>query len=445
METQCFASSTKVIQSERRKAAFILEQHDKLLDILQIPQLIDACVRNGYYSEAMDLSAHTVTLLARFPKVPIIIDIAAEAEQAIRLMSTQLLNLLRKPAKLPVLFKAVNFLRRMGSLDEEELAVAFLTSREIYLEGAFGDIEKRQNDHQRYIRKYLDIFREGVYDIITQYTSIFLDRIYGEKQNTALHGSLLHFLQIYIHSRVMQLAHVLDTAIAQIDDPTVLTSLLTQLTYCATSFARVGLDFRSIIERPFTQSVLLNATKAFSSAAREFNSQMNKNAEKSVSKWFITPMFLASLSHTTIPDFDESSPVHVAPSVISSYPVLAIYTNSILTALNSLRLLAPISLYSQVSHALETSLAEVGRELCLRIKTRYDLKKGTEDNQAFVTAGSVYLKYLIPFATRALREGVYNVKGKIERGTELQDILSELESIIETLDIRKEESAKSTL
>ena len=99
-ETYSFATSTKSIQAQRRKAGLVLEQHDKLLDVLQIPQLIDTCVRNGYYSEAMDLSSHSASLLARFSTVPIIIDVAAESEQAIRLMFSQLLALLREPAKI---------------------------------------------------------------------------------------------------------------------------------------------------------------------------------------------------------------------------------------------------------------------------------------------------------------------------------------------------------
>ncbi|KAF8529774.1 Dor1-domain-containing protein [Hysterangium stoloniferum] len=463
-ETQRFAGSTQRIQAARRRAALVLEQHDKLLDVLEIPQLIDTCVRHGYYAEAMDLAAHTAALRARLPGARVVGDIAAEAEQAIRLMATQLLVLLRAPAKLPALFRAAGFLRRVGMFAEAELALAFLTGREACLAGVLAGIRPQRADHARYVRRYVDIFREGVYDVVMQYTAIFLDRAASpggggggegreqepeqeQEQVAGLYETLRHFLQTYVHSRVMQLSHVLDTAIPQIDDPSVLTSLLTQLTYCATSFARVGLDFRSILERPFTEAVLLNAVRAFESAAREFMAQMDRNAAKSVSRWFVTPALLASLlqTKTAVPDLDPSSPVHIAPAIISSYPLLATYMNSILTALNSLRLLAPVSLYSQLCRALEMSLVKVGRGLCQRIKTiKGDVKKGTEEIQAFEAAGLVYLKCLVPFATRALSEGVFGVKESRKNGSELQDILSKLVSFVETQDVLQDQISGGT-
>ncbi|KAF8589748.1 Dor1-domain-containing protein [Ramaria rubella] len=426
-ETQTFAASTKSIQAQRRKATLVLEQHDKLLDILQIPQLIDTCVRNGYYSEAMDLSAHTASLLSKHPTVPVIIDIAAEAEQAIRLMSSQLLALLREPAKLPALFKAINFLRRMGALDEEELSLAFLTSRAMYLEGVFSSIEQQQADHVRYLRKYIDIFREGVYDVVTQYTSIFLDRVADDEN---LHATLLHFLQMYTHTQISQLVDLLQNIVPQIEDPTALASLLTQLTYCATSFSRVGLEFRSLLQQPFSDAVLMTMRKSFSNASKEFLTEMEKNASHHPSLWFITPSLLASLPQQTLPEINET-PVHVAPAILSSYPLLAMYTNSILAAFNSLRLLAPVSLLTEVYSLLETSLGLVGRGLHARAKTLREESVEHEEklleSQVFDAAGAVYSRCLVPFSLRALTEGVYGVKGWKEnvQGNELEALKQE--------------------
>ena len=139
-----FASSTKTIQSLCRRAAVVLEQHEKLLDILKIPLLINTCVRNGYYSEAIDLSAHTaLSLLERFPAVSVLIDVAAEAEQAIRIITSQLLLGASEDTDS---FQNSQLPRRMGTLNEEELALAFLTSRAIYLEGVFSGIDGQRFD-----------------------------------------------------------------------------------------------------------------------------------------------------------------------------------------------------------------------------------------------------------------------------------------------------------
>ncbi|KIJ54066.1 hypothetical protein M422DRAFT_221634 [Sphaerobolus stellatus SS14] len=431
-ETRNFAASTKVIQAERRTAALVLEQHEKLLDILQIPQLIDTCVRNGYYSEAMDLSAHASSLLARFPTIPVIVDVAAEAEQAIRLMSTQLLALLREPAKLPALFKAVNFLRRMGTLDEEELALAFLSGREVHVLGLFAAIEQQRTDHARYLKKYADIFREGVYDVVSQYTSIFLDRIAGDSNRSELYSTLLHFLQTYIHTHIVRLMDLLTETIPKVDDLTSLTSLLTQLTYCAASFARVGLDFRSLLEKPFTDAVLSSTKTALTSASQQFSYQMEKHTDRPLSAWFITRSMLDSLPQD-IPKLAESTPVHIAPSILSSFPPLAVYTNSILTAFNSLRQLCPLSIYSNILAEMETSLADVGKALFDRINSeRKENQEGTEvEEEVLLAAGVVYVGNLVPFALRGLRKGVYGFEDESKILGDLKDVIEKVEGWVE--------------
>lgn len=419
-ETREFSESTKIIQASRKKASLILEQHDKLLDILQIPQLIDTCVRNGYYSEAMDLSAQSSALLKRFPTIPVIIDVAFESEQAIRLMSMQLLAMLREPAKLPALFKSVNFLRKLGILDEEELALTFLSSRAVNLQQMFQTIEPQRSDYPRYLRKYVDIFREGVYDVITQYTSIFLDRVIDDSE---LYASLADLLHKFANLQVIRLVDVLQQLVPRIEDFTSLTSLLTQLTYCSTSFARVGMDFRGLIERPFTDAVLNNIRTALTAAGNMLTSQLENNKGKPVAQWLVTSSQLASPeqlpSLTTIP-------VHSPPSVLSTYPPLAIYTNSVLSAFNSLRLLAPISIYPSIHDILDGSLVEASRAvlgLALTLKSM--------NRQVSRRIVEIYSQVLLPFVQRALREGVYGITEKRNDSLYLSSLKDEMNGYIE--------------
>jgi hypothetical protein len=93
------------------------------------PVLADACVRAGHFQEALDLAAHAARLAARFPHVQAVQDVHAEADSSIRALFAQLLATLRVQGKLPTLFRAVSFLRRMRVLPERELALAFLTGR----------------------------------------------------------------------------------------------------------------------------------------------------------------------------------------------------------------------------------------------------------------------------------------------------------------------------
>lgn len=428
LESQCstFAQETRELREERRKVTTVLEQHEKLLDILEIPQLIDTCVKNGYYQEALDLANHTASLVKRFPTVPIIRSVEAEVTNAINQMHSQLLQLLQEPAKLPSLLKAVNFLRRMDVLDEEELALAFLTSRGAYMRALFEAIEReRTMDAARFLKKWIELWREGVYDVVTQFTSIFLERP-PPTSHSSLAPDLRPFLTTFANTLIHQLLAVISRTIPQITDSPALSSLLTQLSYCSSSFARIGLDFRALLPPVFEKAAEDNFRKGVEDANLALQAMLEKalgtkrgTPVRLPSTWMIQPDAVADPPSLPLSSAAGTA-AYVPSSMLTSYPSLATLLNAILTTLNSLRLLAPTALLPSLLSILDTTLNKTSTILLTylqqslnRQRRSFDLNDSAEADKkekAVVLGVTRAWLYVVGFSRRGLVEGVYGRK-----------------------------------
>jgi hypothetical protein len=427
------------VLGERTKARVVLEQHDKLRDLLDVPVLIDTCVRNGMYSEALSLASHASSSLSALSPpsdpLPLAISLNASISHSLRTMLSILLSTLREPGparKLPALWKAVNFIRRMEVLEEDELALAFLSGRGDCLnvalanlgrdygvvdsvEEAKGGTRRNGNDAEdvaRFLRKYIDVWREGVYDIITQYTTIFLERPSGTPASTpvkptaAPSRALIHTLLTTYASHALT-SLLLPTLQHHLPHtPGALPSLLTQLTYCATAFARVGFDFRSILEGPFGDAVKEIMGREMRNAGSKWSETVRSARHKrGPEDWLINPEVVNFPPTGTL---SLDTPAHIPPLILASYPAIAEYTNALLTSLNGLRLLAPVKIIGDLVAILDEVLADSAAVFLNHVQSG-----GSNDGQgeeATKAAGQVFIRIFMPFMRRALLEGVYGVK-----------------------------------
>lgn len=433
-----FTEQSKTIQDARKEARKILSQHDALVDILDIPQLIDTCVRNAYYQEAMDLSAHANRLSQKFPDVVIVQDVAAEAAHAMRLMLAQLLSLLREPAKLPALFKAISFLRKMGAMGEKELALVFLTSRLICLNGAMDSVEKDQVDHARYVRRYVDVWREGVADVIAQFTTIFVERAPSASDSPEHCKELRYLLSALTRHELSNLLQVLRARLQCITDASSLSALLTQLCHCAAALARHGLDFRPLLPPLFEHAIETRFVASMDAAVKAFSTTLSD--AKKYNRLPSSVLCVQDAISSPPDDVTFSDVLYVPPQTVTSFPPLATFTNAILAALNSLRLLAPASLVLPLIKSLDVTLAQAAQALLSYI--RYAIEESASRRKSFsddeVTVnqeritragGKVYSRLLVPYLRRCLIEGVYSAGPELfEKDADLKDSLTQLDT-----------------
>ncbi|KAH9805214.1 Conserved oligomeric Golgi complex subunit 8 [Citrus sinensis] len=182
-----FIESAEEILEKRKMNQMLLANHSTLLDLLEIPQLMDTCVRNGNYDEALDLEAYVCKLSTLHPKLPIIQALAAEVKQTTQSLLSQLLQKLRSNIQLPECLRIIGYLRRIGVFSEYEMRLQddfvfqFLRCREAWLTGILEDLD--QKNAYEYLKGMINCHRMHLFDVVNQYRAIFADDTSGSEEN----------------------------------------------------------------------------------------------------------------------------------------------------------------------------------------------------------------------------------------------------------------------
>lgn len=69
---QSFCDTSKDINAHRRLNSLTLTRNAELLEILEMPQLMDSCLRSNQYNEALELSQYARQLGMKHGNIPII-------------------------------------------------------------------------------------------------------------------------------------------------------------------------------------------------------------------------------------------------------------------------------------------------------------------------------------------------------------------------------------
>lgn len=423
-EARMFSESTKGIQQSRAKASLVLEHHERLLDVLELPHLLATCIKNGYYSEALDLATHfEKDLVSTLPPSSLLESVHTSIVASLQTLLQQLLQQLRTPAKLPVLFKTVNLLRRMEVCSEEQLAMAFILGRSAHLDDAFSNANAsgerdKEEDPARWLRRWVEVFREGVYDAITQYSSIFLASASPPSEPSSTSTALLRsILTNLTQNYLSQLLNHLKTTLKKIplSDMSSFSSLLTQLSYCASSFARVGVDFRQALVPIVEDAILSIVGTAFTESADALVKSTTEatRAEKKAGEWLVEAESVNGLPRKTA---TSNTQAHIPPPHLAHFPPLAHYVNGVLAALNALRLLPAPSIFERVRAIQQTSLIRTSSSILGYVKSRQlqiptSTEAGVEEARLLaLVATAVWHETdgAIPYLTQALVRGVFS-------------------------------------
>ncbi|GAB7337809.1 hypothetical protein MBLNU457_4217t1 [Dothideomycetes sp. NU457] len=321
---------TENVVLERRKRAMLLNRNaDRVGNILELPTLLSSTIGSSSsgqgattgaassgYASALDIQAHVKRLKSLYPESDLIKDIARQSDEEIENLISILVTGLQSPAlKLASAMRTIGWLRRiapdlatsgnhqastddrgldlrnMGS-DEGSLGGLFLVCRLMTLRRTLDALDPLREladqetsrrvaptgvivqqtpspgtQTERYLKRYIEIFREHSFSIISMYKSVFptalpapgstgqddglMSPTMGMKSpfDTAVKDvedrsdSLPSALATFTPSLVDMLLDTIREYLPNITDRSARDSLLTQILYCAGSLGRQGADF----------------------------------------------------------------------------------------------------------------------------------------------------------------------------------------------------------
>ncbi|KAM6195459.1 conserved oligomeric Golgi complex subunit 8 [Sarcoramphus papa] len=385
-----FMRDAEEIACSRRMNSLTLNRHTEILEILEIPQLMDTCVRNGYYEEALELAAYVRRLERKHSSIPVIQGIVDEVRQSAQLMLNQLIQQLRTNIQLPACLRVIGYLRRMDVFTEAELRIKFLQARDAWLRSIQASIP--DDDPYFHITKTIEACRVHLFDIVTQYRAIFSDEepLLPAEGQALNEGAIFHS---WVLQKVSEFLRTLERDLRRGVGGR-LDSLLGQCMYFGLSFSRVGADFRGQLAPLFQRVAAAAFRKAVEETVEKFREEMNSYTLISA------PAVLGSSAGVPVPAAQPGT--LQPPMVLLDFPPLACFLNGLLVAFNDLRLCCPVALAQDVTACLEDALGEVTKTILAFHRAEEAAFSGRE-RELFTQFCTAFLEDLLPYLNRCLQ------------------------------------------
>jgi conserved oligomeric Golgi complex subunit 8 len=491
-------TSLAVLSEKHRVRRRTLLQHSSLLELLELPSLMDACVRSNLYEEALSIAAFSNTLERRHgDSNDVVKKVILQIRSRQSDLRRHLLHRLKAPVTMPDCLEVVTALRRLNSIDLERqseanlervhaamelrLQVDFLEARDTWLDSTpsfttgrpSGAAEELLDIIERYRTRYVQRRRGtdckysiitlltyinafpflSVFEVATQFNAIF-------RQQSSKPESTVSLLSLWTSRRIHSFLSLLSLHLASMDDAASLRDALEASVFFASSMGRLGADFTAQLPALFEPKMHALVVAPWKEGSHQLIETLKICADAGIS----SPL----LSHDPEPvgsvlvGLTEPQP---PPRVLMSVPPLARFVNSILTGLNELRRCLLPGIFSR----LRTSLDELlqGIQVDLQANERSVLTPGLRGDAKGLRAAaehlqSVFSRIVEPYARGSLEaalgyearaEHFHQILYKNERGPELvtgvEGVTEEKndsteESMIDPTEFDASEDAKQT-
>ena len=360
-----FRRDGAALNARREANRQLYAAHPAIIDLLEVPALIDTCIRSGNFDEALDLRAYANKLSVVHGELPVVRRLVEDVSVASASMLDQLLSRLAGAVQLPECLRVIGYLRRLALFPEAELRLQFLQRREAWISSLIADLHDRSA--YDFLKRLTDVYRLHVFDVTMQYRAIFAESPAGA---AAEDGGILYS---WAQRRISVYIETLQTYLPRVSDGGGLASVLDHVMYCGASLGRVGLDFRPLVAPLFEAAAL----KLFSGALESSNDALSTMLQ--THKWVALPSAAGRAAHLRQQQQQEkdevtdtegegaaaekSKELGAPPPSLVEHQSLAVYANGLLAAMNELRHCAPLSARDPAAAALQQSLLRAAESL----------------------------------------------------------------------------------
>lgn len=245
----------------------VLRNMDSILDIYELPTLCGLCIMQGNYQEALEILTLVKMLVVKFPNLKTFKQLQVQIDNELKLMVRGLIKLLNTNLKQSNILKIFQILNRpniVTSEDDDDEAVSTISGNKtlklIYLNSRFKFIMNEAASLKpllklkklTYLKRYIEIYREHLYNSLSIYHAIFLST--GLKSDTNDDKLLLH---MYIKKLAYLMVEELRTHLPKasedesnaddVDVNSLRDGVILQVIYLCRSLSKYGLDFESLV------------------------------------------------------------------------------------------------------------------------------------------------------------------------------------------------------
>eukprot|EP00531_Pseudo-nitzschia_arenysensis_P020790 CAMPEP_0116146952 /NCGR_PEP_ID=MMETSP0329-20121206/17459_1 /TAXON_ID=697910 /ORGANISM="Pseudo-nitzschia arenysensis, Strain B593" /LENGTH=562 /DNA_ID=CAMNT_0003642775 /DNA_START=68 /DNA_END=1752 /DNA_ORIENTATION=- len=461
-------NSLAALSEKHRVRRRTLLQHSSLLELLELPSLMDACVRSNMYEEALSIAAFSNTLERRHTeKNPVVLKVIAQVRSRQSDLRRYLLHSLKKHVTMPECLEIVTALRRLNSIDLERLRsgdkanvervfaamelslqVDFLEARDNWLDQPvaanagtnYGSNAARAPGNSKIILQHstseqlldtIERYRTRMFEIATQFNAIFRAQSSSQRTNSNDNAQLsISLLSMWTTRRIHSFLKILTKQLHLMEDSGALRDALDACIFFTGSMGRLGADFTAQLPPLFEEKLMAIVLSNWKEGINQLAETLKICRDAGVASPLVSSTAVATTDAEGENDQTESSSsvMMPPPRKLMALPPLGRLVNACLAGLNELRRCLLPGIFPQLREALEKEFLQQTKSV-LHAHERAVMTPGLKGDAAKLRAVAKEMKMatkmiVFPYVRGALELSLGNETGAKQHFDKLKKVLA---------------------